>query len=222
MNQHLKLAYEHGVQVALAEAGITKTANVGLYGGAAGLGLAALDPDSEVRDLAAGGVGAGLGALLANKGIHKAWMADKLPIKTLKGFGRLGLGASALGGLLGYGALRGMAKEDSLEDRIREGASDLGDRVDEIGEPSAGASILRGLGTLGGGLAGGMGGGLAAAGLSHLLTRGRGKIPNIKIDNLITAGGALAGLAPGAYAGYQGTKSLTDSPVEQLRDRLEG
>mgnify|MGYP006446404225 CR=1 FL=1 len=93
MNQYLKTAYDHGVQQAISDAGLSKTALSESL---------SLKPTTTDRLVRAGGAGIGTGAgfLLADDALKSV----KNPRLRLLGL----LGGSALGGVMGNYAGKGM------------------------------------------------------------------------------------------------------------------
>ena len=96
MNQHLKLAYDHGVQRALQEAGITKTAETpdwmraGPLVGALG-GLAMLHP--RLRRGAKDLIQTGVEKLRPTTGLSYDKLRESVPM-ALKGLGVVGAGTT--------------------------------------------------------------------------------------------------------------------------------
>ena len=110
MNEHLKLAYDHGVQQALVDAGLTKEAVIGAdatYGDLVGRHT----PESrQLSRTLHGGLGAGIGGLagaglggMGAVGLANLLTRGKVSPSMLQALGKAGATTGGIGGLYAGG-----------------------------------------------------------------------------------------------------------------------
>lgn len=199
MNEHLKLAYDHGVQQAIIDAGLTKES---------GLGSIMSRKGSLVR---AGGKLPGTAAAA------EAARLEKAKARMLKNFNQQTKRKSpAYTATSTPQAMRGNpVKTSGLTKEAVIGAdATYGDLIGKNTPESRQLSrtLHGGLGAGIGGIAGAGLGGMGAAGLANLLTRGRVR-PKM-LEALGTAGATAGGIGGMYTGGLQGTElSMENDPA---------